>query len=208
MVYAVPCANINSLFWLGAIHWIWVFATFVFPLHMLMPAIRPPELINYKTKLQIPPSRYKAQETCRNPLWNAVMWSFSYPNLLSNCNVTFIYWAFKRQKLVKDMIYYLCTTSVRQQSPSLKHFMNSRSGGSIFEAPAALQIYTEQKNNKPWWMLGWVGRSKRQGNHLRGREPWGIEEKEASEYVSSAKPISKWLPAPCTWKLKRENREI
>ncbi len=106
------------------------------------------------------------------------------------------------------IIYYLCKTSVRQRSPSLKHFMDSRSGGSVFEAPAAPQIYTAQKNNKPRWMLGWVGRSKRQGNHLRGREPWGIAEKEASEYVSSAKPISKWLPAPCSWKLKRENREI
>lgn len=31
-----------------------------------------------------------------------------------------------------------------------------------------------------------------------------MEENGASEYVSSAKPISKWLPAPWSWRLKRK----
>lgn len=154
-----------------------------------------------KTKLENPHHVIRLKELCDM--------EFFHPNLLSDCDLTFIYWSLLVAKVSQSrIIYYPCETSVRPQSPSLKHFMDSRSGGSIFEAPAAPQIYTAQKNNKPRWMLGWVGRSKRQGNHLRGREPWGIEEKEASEYVSSAKPISKWLPAPCTWKLKRENRDI
>lgn len=145
------------------------------------------------------------QETCSNPLWCGVFppqsskWLWHYIHLFS-LSVTKV-----GQSLI---IYYLCKACVMQKNPYLKHFKDSWSGRSVFEAPAAPQLYAAQKNNKPWWMLGWAGRSKRQGNHLRGREPWGIEEKEASEYVSSAKPISKWLPAPCSWKLKRENREI
>lgn len=175
------------------------------PLHILAPACKnPPELINQENKLEL-------KKSCRNP-WKTPRKHYR-SNPLSDRDITLIHRAFLLQKLANVTSL---TVRVRQPSPpSLEHFLDSRfleqgGGGGVFsKAPAARQIYTALKNNKPRWMLGWVGRSRRQGNHLRGREPWGIEEKEASEYVfSSAKPISKWLPAPCAWKLKRENRKI
>lgn len=65
---------------------------------------------------------------------------------------------------------------------------------SAFEAPADPRIYAVPENNKHRECSAKLAGAGE--NHLRGREPWGMEENGASEYVSSAKPISKWLPAP------------
>lgn len=176
------------------------------PLHILAPACKnPPELINQETKLEL-------KKSCRNPRKTPRKHYRSNP--LSDRDITLIHRAFLLAEVGQCHIFNCPCKATEPPLPwtfsGFQVFGAGWGGGGVFsKAPAARQIYTALKNNKPRWMLGWVGRSRRQGNHLRGREPWGIEEKEASEYVfSSAKPISKWLPTPCAWKLKRENRKI
>lgn len=62
---------------------------------------------------------------------------------------------------------------------------------SAFEVSADLWIYAELENNKPRELLAKLAGARDRKYHLRGRKPWGLEETEASEYVSLAKPISK-----------------
>lgn len=210
----MPCSNINSQFLLGAIHWLWEFRSFLgSAAHSHACLQETPELINQEAKPEIQPV-LRSSRNLAEILENAAMSSITAPILQVIVTLHLFIKPFCWQKMANVTSL---TVRVRQPSPPPLNIVwipgfwgRVGGGGGVFsKAPAARQIYTALKNNKPRWMLGWVGRSRRQGNHLRGREPWGIEEKEASEYVfSSAKPISKWLPAPCAWKLKRENRKI
>lgn len=69
--------------------------------------------------------------------------------------------------------------------------MKCRPSFSAFEVSADLRIYAEPENNMPCELLDKLALAGDRKYHLRRREPWGLEEKEASEYVSLAKPISK-----------------
>lgn len=89
LVHVAPCTNILSQFSLGAIHWIWEFATFVFPLHRLTPATRPPELINYKTKLEILPVLWSSRNLQKSSMKRCDV-EFFHPYLLTDCDITFV----------------------------------------------------------------------------------------------------------------------
>lgn len=70
--------------------------------------------------------------------------------------------------------------------------MDSRfGGGGVFLKPLQLCRFTLRRRITSLCECLAELAGARDRNHLRGREPWGIEEKEVSEYVSSAKPISK-----------------